>query len=66
MFKLSCDAALGNCTAEPFDFAQDKLRAQSKEFLIKKLSDLCELGAFAVDIPHRKKPVNQMFSSVAI
>ena len=35
---LECwSAGLGDCTAEA-------LRAQSKEFLIKKYSDLCELG----------------------
>ena len=39
------NAGLGDCTAEtPFDIAaQDRLRAQSKEFLIKKYSDLCQL-----------------------
>ena len=45
-FRLSCEAGLKKCTAEaPFDVAQDRLRTRSKEFLIKKFSDLCELRA---------------------
>ena len=35
----------------PFDGAQDRLRARSKEFLIKKYSELCELGVSVVNIP---------------
>ena len=35
---------LGDCTAEA-------LRARSKEFLIKKYSELCELCASVVNIP---------------
>jgi hypothetical protein len=39
---------LKHCTAEaPFDVAQDRLRTRSKEFLINKFSDLCELCASA-------------------
>ena len=34
-FRHSCEAGVGDCTAE----------ARSKESLIKKFSDLCELGA---------------------
>jgi hypothetical protein len=52
VFQLSSDAALGNCIAEV-------PRAQSKEFLIKKLSDLCELCASVVDILHRKPGINR-------
>ena len=39
-------------TAEtPFDVAQDRLRARSKEFLIKKNSELCELCVSVVNAP---------------
>jgi hypothetical protein len=44
VFRLPCEAGLGDCTAE----------AQSKEFLIKKFSDLCELRASVVKILHGK------------
>ena len=40
-FRFLCEAGLGDCTAE----AQ---RARSKEFLIKKFSELCELCASVV------------------
>ena len=36
VFWLSCEAGLGDCTAEA-------RRTRSKEFLGKKFSDLCEL-----------------------
>jgi len=49
MFRLFCDAALGNCIRE-------MPRAQSKEFLIKN-SYLCELCAPVVDILHRKPAI---------
>ena len=46
VFRLSYEARLGDCTAEaPFDCAQDRLQARSKEFLIKKYSEICELCA---------------------
>jgi hypothetical protein len=36
-------------TAEaPFDAAQGRLRTQSKEFLVRKYSDLCELSVSVV------------------
>jgi hypothetical protein len=51
VFRLSCEAGLGDFTADPpkdgsatifkaeapFDVAQDRLRPRSKEFLIKKI-----------------------------
>ena len=41
---------LGDCTAEaPFDVAQDRHRARSKEFLTKRFSELCELWASVVN-----------------
>jgi hypothetical protein len=44
VFRLSCGKqGLGHCTAEA-------LRARSNEFLIKKYSELCELGTFVVNI----------------
>jgi hypothetical protein len=55
-FKLSCEAGLGDCTADPPKdgsatvFKAEARRAQSKKILIKKFSDLCELCASAVDI----------------
>ena len=45
---------LGDCTAE----AQ---RARSKEFLIKKYSELCELCASAVNIPSQETRKIQIF-----
>jgi hypothetical protein len=42
--RVRGEEGLGDCTAKA-------LRAQSKEFLIKKYSDLCELCASAVNIP---------------
>jgi hypothetical protein len=52
VFRLSCEAGLGDCTAEA-------RRTRSKEFLIKKFSDLCELRASAVSIIlHRKPRIN--------
>jgi hypothetical protein len=41
VFRLSCKAGIGDCTAEA-------RRTRSKEFLINKISDLCELGVSAV------------------
>jgi hypothetical protein len=41
VFRLSCEAGLGNHTAEA-------RRAQSEEFLIKKFSELCELRVSVV------------------
>ena len=41
-FRHSCEAGLGNYTAEA-------RRTRSKESLIKKFSDLCELGASVVN-----------------
>jgi hypothetical protein len=63
VFRLSCEAGLGDFTADPpkdgsatifkaeapFDVAQDRLRPRSKEFLINKFSDLCELSVSAVN-----------------
>jgi hypothetical protein len=46
-FSHSCEAGLGDCTAEA-------RRTQSKEFLIKKFSDLCELGASVVNTSSQK------------
>jgi len=49
-FRLLYEIGLRDCTAEtPFDLAQDRLRARSKEFLIKKFSELGKLRAFAVN-----------------
>jgi len=48
-FRHSCEAGLGDCTAE----------ARSKEFLIKKFSDLCELGASVVNTSSQKTRNNQ-------
>jgi hypothetical protein len=50
VFWLSYEAGHGDCTAEaPFDVAQDRPRTLSKEVLIKKFSNLCELCVFAVN-----------------
>jgi len=39
VYRLSCEARPGDCAAEAsFDFTQDRLRALSKEILIKKFS----------------------------
>ena len=39
-FRLLCEAGIGVCTAEaPFDSAQDRRRAQRKEFLIINTPD---------------------------
>ena len=46
-FRLFCEAGLGDCTAETRS-------ARSKEFLIKKFSELCELRAFVVNTSHGK------------
>ena len=62
VFRLSCEAGLGDCTAEtPFDVAQGKLRTRSKDFLINKFSDLCELCASVVNILHRKAGITEKF-----
>jgi hypothetical protein len=45
--RLSCEAGLRDCTAET-------RRTRSKEFLINKFSDLCELCASAVNISSQK------------
>jgi hypothetical protein len=46
VLRLSCEAdAVGDCTAEA-------RRTRSKEFLAKKLSDLCELRASVVKDLH--------------
>ncbi len=42
VFRLSCEARIGDCTAEA-------RWARSKEFLIKKFSELCELCASVVN-----------------
>ena len=53
--RLSCEAGLEDCTADPPKdgsatvFKAEALRTRSKEFLIKKFSDLCELGASVVN-----------------
>jgi hypothetical protein len=47
VFRLSCEARLGDRTTEA-------RRTRSKELLIKKFSDLCELGASVVNLLHRK------------
>jgi hypothetical protein len=44
VFWLACEAGLGDYTAE----------TRSKEFLIKKFSDLCELGASVVNTSSQK------------
>jgi hypothetical protein len=43
VFRLPCEAGLGDCTAEA-------RRTQSKEFLIEKYSELCELCASVVNV----------------
>jgi hypothetical protein len=53
VFRLSCEARLGDCTAE----AQ---RTQSKKFLVKKFSDLCELCASAVNTSSQKTRNNHI------
>ena len=59
---------LGDCTADPpkdgsatiftaeapFDFAQDRLRSRSNEFLVEKYSELSELCASVVNIPSQE------------
>ena len=42
VFRLYCEAGLRDCTAET-------RRTRSKEFLIKKFSELCELWASVVN-----------------
>jgi hypothetical protein len=55
---------LGDCTAEaPFDVAQDRLGTLSKEFLIKKYSELCELGVSVVNIPSQETRQNLIIES---
>ena len=49
VFWLSCEAGLGDYTAWRL-----RCRTRSKEFLIKKFSDLCELGASAVNTSSQK------------
>ena len=50
-------AGLGDCTAEaPFDVAQDRLRARSKEFLTKRFSKLCELWGSVLNNSSSRKP----------
>jgi hypothetical protein len=51
VFRLSCEAGLGDSTAEA-------RRTRSKEFLIKKFSDLCELGASVVNASSQKTRSN--------
>jgi hypothetical protein len=46
-FRHSREAGLGDCTAEA-------RRTRSKESLIKKFSDLCELGASVVNTSSQK------------
>jgi hypothetical protein len=49
-FRISCEAGLGDFTADPPKdgsatvFKAEARSTRSKEFLIKKFSDLCELG----------------------
>ena len=58
---------LGYCTADPPKdgsatiFKAEAQRARSKEFLIKKYSELCELCASAVNIPLQETRKNQIF-----
>jgi len=47
---------LGDCTAEA-------RRARSKEFLIKKYSELCELGVSVVNIPSQETRKNLIIES---
>jgi hypothetical protein len=46
-FRHSCEVGLGDCTAKA-------RRTRSKEFLIKKFSDLCELSASVVNTSSQK------------
>ncbi|MBM2802796.1 MAG: hypothetical protein HW419_689 [Deltaproteobacteria bacterium] len=46
--RLPCEAGLGVCTAEA-------RRARSKEFLINKYSELCELCVSVVNTPSQWK-----------
>jgi hypothetical protein len=48
-FRLSCEEGLGDCTAEA-------RRTRSKEFLIQKFSDLCELRASVVNTSPTENP----------
>jgi hypothetical protein len=57
-FRHSCEAGLGDCTAEA-------RRTRSKEFLIEKFSDLCELGASVVNTSSQKTRNNLFFRSLA-
>ena len=51
---------LGDCTAEaPFDVAQDRLRAGSKEFLTKRFSELCELWGSVLNNSSKETQNNQ-------
>jgi hypothetical protein len=54
VFRLSCEPGIGDCTAET-------LRTQSKEFLINKYSDLCELGVSVVKISSHETLKNQKY-----
>ena len=40
-------------------------RARSKEFLVKKFSDLCELGASAVNLSSQKLGITTIIDSVS-
>jgi hypothetical protein len=49
-----CEVGLGDCTAKA-------RRTRSKEFFIKKVSDLCELGASVVNTSSQKTRNNLIF-----
>jgi hypothetical protein len=63
--RLSCEAGLEDCTADPPKdgsatvFKAEALRTRSKEFLIKKFSDLWELCASAVNTSSQKNREQQ-------
>jgi hypothetical protein len=54
LFRLSCESGLGDYTAEA-------LRTRSKEFLIKKYSELCELCASVVNTSSQETRKNLDF-----
>jgi hypothetical protein len=62
-FRLSCEAGLKECTADPPKdrsatiFKAEARRTRSKKFLIKKFADLCELHASVVN-PYLQKTRN--------
>jgi hypothetical protein len=63
---------LGDCTADqPIHLrlmrpSEQALGARSKEFLMKKYSELCELRASVVNIPSHETRKNQVFMRVGV